>query len=67
DHSTPSLLRAHSWHPIPTMLYSHYCRCDSVKEYGERACMRGGLGHILAVDLMPLAMANALRLTKFGA
>jgi 2,3-bisphosphoglycerate-independent phosphoglycerate mutase len=67
DHSTPSLLRAHSWHPIPTMLHSRYCRCDSVKEYGERACMRGGLGHILAVDLMPLAMANALRLTKFGA
>ncbi|KPL25383.1 MAG: phosphoglycerate mutase [Anaerolineae bacterium SM23_84] len=67
DHSTPSLLRAHSWHPIPTMLYSRYCRCDSVREYGERACMRGGLGHILAVDLMPLAMANALRLTKFGA
>ncbi len=67
DHSTPSLLRAHSWHPIPTMLHSRYCRCDSVKEYGERACMRGGLGQLLAVDVMPLALANALRLTKFGA
>jgi len=67
DHSTPSLLRAHSWHPVPTMLYSHYCRCDEAREYSERACARGALGNFAAVDLMPLALANALRLTKFGA
>jgi 2,3-bisphosphoglycerate-independent phosphoglycerate mutase len=67
DHSTPSLLKAHSWHPVPTMLYSRYCRRDGVLEYSERACTHGGLGHIQAADLMPLALANALRLTKFGA
>ncbi|MGQ9494595.1 MAG: 2,3-bisphosphoglycerate-independent phosphoglycerate mutase [Anaerolineae bacterium] len=67
DHSTPSLLKAHSWHPVPTMLYSRYCRCDTVHAYNERACARGALGNIPAVDLMPLALANALRLTKFGA
>ena len=67
DHSTPALLRAHSWHPVPTMLYSRYCRCDDVQEYSERACHRGGLGVIRAADLMPLALANALRLAKFGA
>jgi 2,3-bisphosphoglycerate-independent phosphoglycerate mutase len=67
DHSTPSLLRAHSWHPVPTMLYSRYCRCDDAEQYSERACSRGGLGTILAADLMPLALANALRLAKFGA
>jgi 2,3-bisphosphoglycerate-independent phosphoglycerate mutase len=67
DHSTPSLLRAHSWHPVPTMLYSRYCRWDGAQEYSERACTHGGLGHIHAADLMPLALANALRLTKFGA
>ncbi len=67
DHSTPALLRTHSWHPVPTMLYSRYCRCDDAKQYSERACSRGGLGTIQAVDLMPLALANALRLTKFGA
>lgn len=67
DHSTPSLLKAHSWHPVPTMLYSRYCRCDKVHAYNERACARGALGNIPAVDLMPLALANALRLTKFGA
>ncbi|MEM4724686.1 MAG: 2,3-bisphosphoglycerate-independent phosphoglycerate mutase [Candidatus Hadarchaeum sp.] len=67
DHSTPSLLKAHSWHPVPTMLYSRYCRCDEARAYNERACARGALGNIRAVDLMPLALANALRLTKFGA
>ncbi len=67
DHSTPALLRGHSWHPVPSMLYSRYCRCDEAQQYNERACARGGLGHIHAVDLMPLALANAQRLTKFGA
>lgn len=67
DHSTPSLLKAHSWHPVPTLLHSHYCRCDGTQKYGERTCARGALGTFPAVDLMPLALANALRLAKFGA
>jgi 2,3-bisphosphoglycerate-independent phosphoglycerate mutase len=67
DHSTPALLKAHSWHPVPTLLHSHYCRCDGTQKYGERACARGALGTFPAVDLMPLALANALRLAKFGA
>ncbi len=67
DHSTPSLLKAHSWHPVPTLLHSRYCRCDGTLKYGERACARGALGTFPAVDLMPLALANALRLAKFGA
>ncbi len=67
DHSTPALLKSHSWHPVPTLLRSRYCRPDEVKAFGERACMRGGLGVFPATDLMPLAMANALRLTKYGA
>jgi len=67
DHSTPALLRSHSWHPVPTLLRSKYCRPDPVQTFGERACMGGGLGVFPATDLMPLAMANALRLTKLGA
>ena len=68
DHSTPAVLKAHSWHPVPTLLYSKYARPDEVKAFGERACVAGGLGpRIPAVDLMPIAMANALRLEKFGA
>jgi 2,3-bisphosphoglycerate-independent phosphoglycerate mutase len=68
DHSTPALLKYHSWHPVPVLLWSRHCRADRVDRFGERACMAGGLGpRIPAVDLMPLALANARRLEKFGA
>ena len=68
DHSTPSLLKYHSWHPVPALLMSKYCRSDNVKRFGERSCMTGGLGpRFPAVDLMPLALANVNRLEKFGA
>lgn len=67
DHSTPSLLKGHSWHPVPTLLHSRFCRCDGTTKFGERACARGALGVFPAVDLMPLALANAMRLAKFGA
>jgi 2,3-bisphosphoglycerate-independent phosphoglycerate mutase len=67
DHSTPALLKAHSWHPVPVLLYSKYCRADRVGGFSETACIMGGLGRLPATQLMPLAMANALKLTKFGA
>ena len=68
DHSTPAVMKYHSWHPVPVLLWSRYCRADRVDRFGERACMAGGLGpRIPAVDLMPLALANARRLEKFGA
>ncbi|MFO8085934.1 MAG: 2,3-bisphosphoglycerate-independent phosphoglycerate mutase [Desulfobacterales bacterium] len=68
DHSTPSFIKNHSWHPVPVLLWSRYCRNDTVTQFGERACMAGGLGsRFPAVDLMPLMMANAGRLEKFGA
>jgi len=67
DHSTPAALRAHSWHELPVLLWSKYIRPDGVKAFGERSCMSGGLGHIHHPDLLPLAMAYAGRLAKFGA
>ncbi len=68
DHSTPWALSNHSWHPVPTILHSAYCRPDEVKTFGERPCLAGGLGpRFPATDLMPLAMANALRIEKYGA
>ena len=67
DHSTPALLKGHSWHPVPVLLCSQWCRPDDVKEFSESACISGGLGRLPATDIMPLAMANALKLTKFGA
>jgi len=67
DHSTPVLLKGHSWHPVPLLLYSKWCRPDRVGEFSESACTAGGLGRFPATQVMLLAMANALKLTKFGA
>jgi 2,3-bisphosphoglycerate-independent phosphoglycerate mutase len=67
DHSTPWSLKSHSWHELPTLLWSRHIRPDQVESYGERACMLGGLGHIRHFDLVPLMMAHGLRLNKFGA
>ena len=68
DHSTPSLMKYHGFQPVPVLLWSQFCRPDNVNRFGERACMTGGLGPRLpAVDLMPIALANAGRLKKFGA
>ncbi len=67
DHSTPSLLKSHSWHPVPTLLWSACCRSDDCQTFSERESTRGGLGHFEAKYLMPLALANAGRLGKYGA
>jgi 2,3-bisphosphoglycerate-independent phosphoglycerate mutase len=67
DHSTPSKLRSHSWHPVPTLLVARTCRPDTVTEFGESQCLRGGLGQFQAMYLLPLAMAHAGRLGKYGA
>jgi 2,3-bisphosphoglycerate-independent phosphoglycerate mutase len=67
DHSTPSFLRSHSWHPVPTLLVSNCCRSDGLTEFNERSTLRGGLGQFEAKYLMSLALANAGRLGKYGA
>lgn len=67
DHSTPSKMKSHSWHPVPTLINAEMCRTDEVTEFSERACLRGGLGQFQAMHLMLLAMAHAGRLGKYGA
>ena len=68
DHSTPSALKAHSWHPVPVLIWSPVCRPDGVQSFGESACLGGALGNnVPGKSLLPIAMANAGRLEKFGA
>jgi 2,3-bisphosphoglycerate-independent phosphoglycerate mutase len=67
DHSTPAMINGHSWHSVPFLLYSRWCRPDGVARFSESDCISGGLGRMPATDLMPLAMANALKLNKYGA
>lgn len=67
DHSSPAVLRAHSWHPVPTLLYSRHVCPDGIAVFGERSCARGSLGVFPATQIMPLALANAGRIGKYGA
>jgi 2,3-bisphosphoglycerate-independent phosphoglycerate mutase len=67
DHSTPSVLKSHSWHPVPLLLKSPYVLGNTSNAFSERECLKGELGIFPTVNLMPLVLANAIRLKKFGA
>jgi 2,3-bisphosphoglycerate-independent phosphoglycerate mutase len=68
DHSTPAVLKSHSWHPVPFLIWSPKThRTDLETSFTERNCARGGLGTFQAVETMSLALAHAGRLNKFGA
>lgn len=67
DHSSPAVLKFHSWHPVPTLLYSAHARPDGINEFGERACQHGSLGILPAKNVMPIALAHAHRIAKYGA
>jgi 2,3-bisphosphoglycerate-independent phosphoglycerate mutase len=67
DHSTPPSMKAHSWHPVPVLICSENCDVDATERFTEAECDRGTLGLLPATDIMPLALANAGRLQKYGA
>jgi len=67
DHSTPSVMKSHSWNPVPVLIKSPYVLGGTVSGFSERECLKGELGIFPTRNLMPLALANALRLKKFGA
>ena len=67
DHSTPPSLRAHSWHPVPVLMKASHLRGGDADRFDEVVCRGGQIGTILASQLLPLAMAHAGKLEKFGA
>ena len=67
DHSTPALMKSHSWHPVPVLLKSPYVLGGLCSSFSERECHKGELGLFKTIKLMPLALAHARRLKKFGA
>jgi 2,3-bisphosphoglycerate-independent phosphoglycerate mutase len=67
DHSTPAVLKAHSWHPVPFLLYSKWCLPDEAERFTERSARKGSLGHFHASEAMGLMLANGLKLLKYGA
>ncbi len=66
DHSTPAIMAAHSWHPVPFMLNSRLTKGDGVARFNERDCRQGSIGSIPATNIMLLAMSHAGKLIKFG-
>ncbi|MCS7250162.1 MAG: 2,3-bisphosphoglycerate-independent phosphoglycerate mutase [candidate division WOR-3 bacterium] len=67
DHSTPALLKSHSWHPSPFLLYSPFSRNNEKVKFCEKNCQKGSLGVFKAQKILPLLLAYSLRLKKFGA
>ena len=67
DHSTPAIMGAHSWHPVPLMINSRLTRGQGSDGFDERHCRLGSLGSLPATNLMLLALAHAGKLAKFGA
>ncbi len=67
DHSTPAEYKAHSWHPVPLLLRSRWSRWADVPGFNERSLLGGTLSTINSLDLMPLLLAHAEKLAKYGA
>lgn len=67
DHSTPAVMKAHSWHPVPFLLYSSYTRGTGSLGFSEKECLKGELGIFRATDAMTLILSHSRRLNKFGA
>ena len=67
DHSTPAIMKGHSWHDVPFMISSNKCRFGLHKTFGENECRFGTIGHISGHKLIGLMLAHAEKLNKYGA
>lgn len=67
DHSTPPSMKGHSWHPVPVLMKAPFLRGGDGPRFNEIDCRRGQIGTIPSKEIIPLAMAHAGKLEKFGA
>ncbi len=67
DHSTPSVMKGHSWHPVPFLLYGPNLRNDEARRFTEDEARKGVLGDLHGTHVLPLLLAHAGKLQKFGA
>jgi 2,3-bisphosphoglycerate-independent phosphoglycerate mutase len=67
DHSTPAQMAAHSWHPVPVLLWGGTAAADGLPGFDEVTCRQGSLGRFEAKHLLPQLLAAAGRLAKYGA
>ena len=67
DHSTPSVARSHTAHPVPFLIHAAAARPDAVREFGERACAGGAWGVVPGRALMAVALGHAGKVARFGA
>jgi 2,3-bisphosphoglycerate-independent phosphoglycerate mutase len=67
DHSTPPSMMAHSWHAVPMLMKAPHLRGGDGMAFNEINCRAGQIGTIMAKEIIPLAMAHAGKLEKFGA
>ncbi len=69
DHSTPSSLKGHSWHPVPVAIWSKNPSTpkNNIEKFTEENFSKGMLGTIYSKKILSLAMAYTGKLDKYGA
>ncbi|MFN3551415.1 MAG: phosphoglycerate mutase, partial [Endomicrobiia bacterium] len=69
DHSTPAVVKGHSWHPVPVLIWSKNPPTpkNNVEKFTEENFSKGILGTIYSSKILPLAMAYSSKLDKYGA
>ena len=67
DHSTPAMMKSHSWHPVPALIKGPYMRGCPAMRFTEAEALKGALGRMRGMELLSEILAQAGRLKKFGA
>lgn len=57
DHSTPCILKDHSDDPVPILISGG--EKDNIGSFNEKDCAKGGLGHIMAREIIPKLIGEA--------